>query len=170
MGRNRKFVLEDDLQQAVWRTILCGPRPPDQRSGASPRSPVSASTARQWEETRGEGEGARSDFDTTPSFPLSRGNDGCCAQSSGEVEDSARHFGRRRRDIDHNQGSAPEGRGSSSRTPCGRTDSEHTVVHCPKGETRRAGTASGGPGSGCVQQSSCNPARAGGVVGRWGEG
>ena len=26
MGRNRKFVLEDDLQQAVWRTILRGPR------------------------------------------------------------------------------------------------------------------------------------------------
>ena len=28
MGRNRKFVLEDDLQQAVWRTILREPRPP----------------------------------------------------------------------------------------------------------------------------------------------
>ena len=28
MGRNRKFVLEDDLQQVVWRTILRGPRPP----------------------------------------------------------------------------------------------------------------------------------------------
>ena len=28
MGRNRKFVLEDELQQVVWRTILRGPRPP----------------------------------------------------------------------------------------------------------------------------------------------
>ena len=36
-----------------------------------------------------------------------------------------------------------------------------------KGETRRAGTAGGGPGSGSARQSSGNPARAGGVVGRW---
>ena len=28
MGRNRKWVLEDNLQEAVWRTILRGPRPP----------------------------------------------------------------------------------------------------------------------------------------------
>ena len=28
MGRNRKWVLEDNLSQAVWRTILRGPRPP----------------------------------------------------------------------------------------------------------------------------------------------
>ena len=29
MGRNRKFVLEDNLQQeVVWRTIMRGPRPP----------------------------------------------------------------------------------------------------------------------------------------------
>ena len=35
MGRNRKFVLEDDLQQAVWRTILRGPRPPSAKWGRS---------------------------------------------------------------------------------------------------------------------------------------
>ena len=28
MGRNRKWVLEDNLQEAVWRTIMRGPRPP----------------------------------------------------------------------------------------------------------------------------------------------
>ena len=28
MGRNRKWVLENDLSEAVWRTILRGPRPP----------------------------------------------------------------------------------------------------------------------------------------------
>ena len=33
MGRNRKFVLEDDLQQAVWRAILRGPRPPSAKWG-----------------------------------------------------------------------------------------------------------------------------------------
>ena len=27
-GQNRKWVLEDNLSQAVWRTILRGPRPP----------------------------------------------------------------------------------------------------------------------------------------------
>ena len=28
MGRNRKWVLEDNLSQAMWRTILRGPHPP----------------------------------------------------------------------------------------------------------------------------------------------
>ena len=31
MGRNRKWVLENNLQEAVWKTILRGPRPPSQR-------------------------------------------------------------------------------------------------------------------------------------------
>ena len=31
MGRNRKWVLENNLQEAVWRTILRGPRPPSLR-------------------------------------------------------------------------------------------------------------------------------------------
>ena len=31
MGRNRKWVLQDDIQEAVWRTILRGPRPPSHR-------------------------------------------------------------------------------------------------------------------------------------------
>ena len=35
MGRDRKLVLEDDLQQAVWRTILRGPRPPSAKWGRS---------------------------------------------------------------------------------------------------------------------------------------
>ena len=35
MGGNRKFVLEDDLQQAVWRTMLRGPRPPSAKWGRS---------------------------------------------------------------------------------------------------------------------------------------
>ena len=33
MRLNRKFVLEDDLQQAVWRNILRGPRPPSVQWG-----------------------------------------------------------------------------------------------------------------------------------------
>ena len=31
MGRNRKWVLEDNIQDAVWKTILRGPRPPSVR-------------------------------------------------------------------------------------------------------------------------------------------
>ena len=31
MGRNRKWVLEDSLQDAMWKTILRGPRPPSVR-------------------------------------------------------------------------------------------------------------------------------------------
>ena len=40
MGRNRKWVLEDNLSQAMWRTILRGPRPPPGpwQRGAKPSS------------------------------------------------------------------------------------------------------------------------------------
>ena len=31
MGRNRKWVLEDDLSEAVWKRILRGPRPPSHK-------------------------------------------------------------------------------------------------------------------------------------------
>ena len=31
MGRNRKWVLEDSIQDAMWQTILRGPRPPSVR-------------------------------------------------------------------------------------------------------------------------------------------
>ena len=43
MGRNRKFVFEDDLQQAVWRTILRGPRPPSAKCDRT-RSTASAAS------------------------------------------------------------------------------------------------------------------------------
>ena len=43
MGRNRKFVLEDDLQQAVWQTILRGPRPPSAKWGRMRSSMSTAS-------------------------------------------------------------------------------------------------------------------------------
>ena len=107
MGRNRKFVLEDELQQAV---ILRGPRPPSVKWDKS--IPATKSGVLKQAQP---GSGKKPEVKTkqhgqTSSFPVSRG-DVCCAQSSGEVEDSARHF--------------------------------------------------------CARQSSCNPARAGGVVGRW---
>ena len=31
MGHNRKWLLQDDIQEAVWRTILRGPRPPSNK-------------------------------------------------------------------------------------------------------------------------------------------
>ena len=43
MGRNRKFVLEDKLQLAVWRTILRGSRPPSVQ-WAGTRDTVSAAS------------------------------------------------------------------------------------------------------------------------------
>ena len=97
MGRNRKFVLEDDLQQAVWRTILRGPRPPSVKWD----KPIPATKS-----------GVSKHAQPGSGFPSLQKPE---VQSSGEVEDSARHFGRRRRGIDHNQGSAPEGRGSSTK-------------------------------------------------------
>ena len=42
MGRNRKWVLENDLSEAVWRTIVRGPRPP---SVGWPRAPRFNSSA-----------------------------------------------------------------------------------------------------------------------------
>ena len=51
MGRNRKFVLEDDLQQAVWMTILRGSRPPsakwEKRSSPSAVSKPSQAPKKQ---------------------------------------------------------------------------------------------------------------------------
>ena len=44
MGRNRKWVLEDSIQDAVWKTILRGPRPPSVR----------------WEKQRSQSAGANS--------------------------------------------------------------------------------------------------------------
>ena len=41
MGRNRKWVLENDLSGAVWRTVLRGPRPP---SAVWPRGSKRSST------------------------------------------------------------------------------------------------------------------------------
>ena len=38
MGRNRKWVLEDNLTEAVWRTILRGPRPPSVTWGSNKSS------------------------------------------------------------------------------------------------------------------------------------
>ena len=88
---------------------------------------VEAGTARQWEEVRGEGvEAVWSDFDDTPpSFPLSRGRDGCRAQSSGEAPNTARHVGRRRRGINDDQGSSPE-RSRRKNAPCPSRSTEHS--------------------------------------------
>ena len=41
MGRNRKWVLQDDIQEAVWRTILRGPRPPSNKWEMRSKSDVS---------------------------------------------------------------------------------------------------------------------------------
>ena len=41
MGRNRKWVLQDDIQEAVWRTILRGPRPPSHKWEKRSKSDVS---------------------------------------------------------------------------------------------------------------------------------
>ena len=41
MGRSRKWVLEDNLQEAVWRTIMRGPRPPSERWEKRNKSDVS---------------------------------------------------------------------------------------------------------------------------------
>ena len=84
MGRNRKFVLEDELQQAVWRTILRGPLAPSvkwDKPTPATNSGVSKQAQPGSGKNRGEDEATRSDFDTAPSFPLSRGGDGCCASS-----------------------------------------------------------------------------------------
>ena len=44
MGRNRKWVLEDSLQEAVWRTIIRGPRPPSTRWPQRAKRSASAAT------------------------------------------------------------------------------------------------------------------------------
>ena len=132
MGRNRKFVLKDDLQQAVWRTILRGPRPPSAKWGrSSPANskPGPVKQAQSGKEVRGEGtEAVWSVFDDTPGFPFTRRSDGRCTQLSGEAPIRSCLFGRRRRSIGDNQGRSPESRGPGARAS-------------PDRETCRAGTS-----------------------------
>ena len=47
MGRNRKWVLEDNLQEAVWRTIMRGPRPPSVRWEKRNLSAASSNTTQK---------------------------------------------------------------------------------------------------------------------------
>ena len=81
---NTTLVVEDDLQQAVWRTILRGPRPSAKRSRTTPAAPGPCEGV----------EAVPSDFDdTAPSYPLSREVMVARAQSSGEAPHSVRHLG-----------------------------------------------------------------------------
>ena len=72
MGRNRKFVLEDDLQQAVWHNIA--------RSKAAICEVVQV-IARKFEAGSSQTGPVWSVFDDTPSFPFSRRSDGGRTQS-----------------------------------------------------------------------------------------
>ena len=49
MGRNWKWVLEDNISEAVWRTILRGPRP--QGAGWPAAKCTKASAAAKWSTT-----------------------------------------------------------------------------------------------------------------------
>ena len=59
MGRNRKWVLEDKLSEAVWRTILRGPRPPSVQWPKSRRN-VSAVDDQAPKTKKGKGKGQES--------------------------------------------------------------------------------------------------------------
>ena len=56
MGENRKWVQEDNLSEAVWRTILRGPRPPSVQWPQSRRN-VSAVDDPRAKEEKGKGQG-----------------------------------------------------------------------------------------------------------------
>ena len=56
MGRNKKWVLEDNLSEAVWRTILRGPRPPSVQWPQSRRN-MSAVDDSRAKKGKGKGQG-----------------------------------------------------------------------------------------------------------------
>ena len=134
MGRNRKFVLEDDLQQAVWRTILRGPRPPSAK----------------WERTR-----SKSAAQPSTKDPMQAKTQGCPKPSRTsmppeEAMAAARaratklqlmlDIGRGGRNVSHNQSGFLEGACAGARASYFRADQEHTVVLGPQAEARRADT------------------------------
>ena len=119
MGRNRKWVLQDDIQEAVWRTILRGPRPPSNKwemrsksdvskshstfsKGVSKKDPpasmkpVQAKTIQKghpWQDSE------------TPRAVVSRSGHGGSSCQSAQVAGGSHHVGRGRRDVPHNFGS-----------------------------------------------------------------
>ena len=74
MGRNRKLILEDKLSEAVWRTILRGPRPPgafwpraerNSSPAVKPAKPSAAATSSPFPPSKkGKGKGQRSSKET----------------------------------------------------------------------------------------------------------
>ena len=118
MGRNRKWVLQDDIQEAVWRTILRGPRPPSNKWEMRNKSDVSKPHSTSAQEAAGSGQSTvRSEGAETPRATVSRSGHGGSPCQSGQVAGCPYHFGRGRRDAPHNSGSSEAGRIESPGTP-----------------------------------------------------
>ena len=71
MGRNRKWVLEDSIQDAVWKTILRGPRPPSVRWEKERNQSAVANPKKElkWKDTGAKRHGNASSPKVVPSQP-----------------------------------------------------------------------------------------------------
>ena len=71
MGRNRKWVLEDSIQDAVWKTILRGPRPPSVRWEKDRNQSAVANPKKElkWKDTGAKRQGNASSPKVVPSQP-----------------------------------------------------------------------------------------------------
>ena len=167
MGRNRKWVLQDDIQEAVWRTILRGPRLPSNKwemrnksDASKPHSKVVKGEPKKDPQVPKKSQvqaKAQSVQKPKPCEAMSPDRHGGSPCQSGQVAGCPYHFGRGRRDVPHNSGSSEAGRIESPGTPSFRAHPIDEVVR--RKETEEGGTSQGDSGTSqggtccCVRRS-----------------
>ena len=139
MGRNRKWVLENDLSEAVWRTISWGPRPPSvvwprgsERPSSVSKGPGGLNQGRppHHQSLKSRASKGLAKPCAPPSVRLSphercgRGSSPCCSfgsRSAGVGRDQSRGSA--------NPGVAPQGPRTVPRPACWREVGFHPEVH-----------------------------------------
>ena len=172
MVRNRKWVLQDNLQEAVWRTIMRGPRPPSvpwEKRNPSAASRDSNTTekplkkpdvkATNWKATKPQGQGS-----VPLRVPLHP--DEAMAAARSRVAKLQTVLPRWERTTTHLRRSKPlSGRHRSKRRNV-RADQEHSIVCCSEPEASRGGSPGHHSGQGGIGESSHSTGGAGSTLGR----
>ena len=172
MGRNRQWVLEDSSQDAEWKTILRGSRPPSVR-WEKPRK-QSATVTHQPGAKRNSSSVNRSEEEDPPQVaPPTTGvhhtgrSTGCSPPASWEIGSNSHNVGGRRRDCCSHPGcldESPAGTGTAIPGTC----RVHKDVRGEAAEEGRTGPCECRQGQGGSGRSSGLPGEGKIFVGRWG--
>ena len=173
MGRNRKWVLEDSLQDAVWKTILRGPRPPSVR-WEKPRNQSAAVTHHPGAK-RNKSSSVKSEAkkkDPPQVVPPRRVHHtgrctGCSPPASWEIGSSSFNVGGRRRDCCSHPGCFDESPCPGTGTAIPGACRVHEEVRGEAAEEGRGGPCECRQGQGGFGRSSGLPGERRIFVGRW---